>query len=470
MTVLLSADIFNEIQRLADFPDIVVVGGDPGQQRVGADGLRRAFGQVADDDGVMVGARSLDHQFPEHRSIHVGQFQQLDIGGVFEQGFDQGHQPRYQQGTDEAARHGETGLVEQLLIEGPAGQELDGQHHQDIGQGQPHAGLVQGIALTTVPHPVRRRQAADQNIHGHGQVTAEQQPDGHGKNDAEQQCNFGIQGDADQHGAGGKGNGVIITGGIDVREGPFKGIAHEDGQFDQHKQGKAGRGQKQQIPHPGTVFADVADGKAMAGEDQQQHGQSQSGRQPQNPEIASQIAKSVEFGKLFLGHPFALADDHLALFDLEEDRLDRLFRRLPAVFRLVDVEAQAGPQQLAGQLQQRLAVAGLQAIRGGQLLAQQIQSVMDADDGVQVDQGAFLLRRQIPDNDAALAAGLKKLQIADDLSLSSLLQQTAETRRHLRPMGEIAQGLLVFGGQPHPKQVFQGGAIRIGALPLAQLL
>ena len=72
--------VLDEGERVRELADVVVVGGDAGHQRVGADGLGRAFGEVADHQRVVVRAGRLDQQAAQQRLRRVGQLQQLEDG------------------------------------------------------------------------------------------------------------------------------------------------------------------------------------------------------------------------------------------------------------------------------------------------------------------------------------------------------------------------------------------------------
>ena len=65
--------VFDEVERLLDLSDIVVVGRDLGQKGIGADGLCRRFHHVAHDDAVVVGTGGLHHELLQERLIHGGQ-------------------------------------------------------------------------------------------------------------------------------------------------------------------------------------------------------------------------------------------------------------------------------------------------------------------------------------------------------------------------------------------------------------
>ena len=65
--VLAARLVLDERERVRELADVVVVGRDARQQRVGADRLGGALGQVADHERVVVRAGRLHQQPPEER-------------------------------------------------------------------------------------------------------------------------------------------------------------------------------------------------------------------------------------------------------------------------------------------------------------------------------------------------------------------------------------------------------------------
>ena len=64
--------VFDEIQRLFHFADVVVISAHFGQQRIGADFGGGGLHQRADDHRVVVGARGFQHQAPQDGTVQVG--------------------------------------------------------------------------------------------------------------------------------------------------------------------------------------------------------------------------------------------------------------------------------------------------------------------------------------------------------------------------------------------------------------
>ena len=54
--------VLHKISGFFDFTDVVIIGGGFGQQGIGADFFRGRFHHVADNNGMVVGARGHQHQ------------------------------------------------------------------------------------------------------------------------------------------------------------------------------------------------------------------------------------------------------------------------------------------------------------------------------------------------------------------------------------------------------------------------
>ena len=72
--------VLDERQRVGQLPDIVVVGGHAGDERVRPDRLGCPLGEVGDHDRVVVRARRLEQEPAEERLRRVGQLEQLERG------------------------------------------------------------------------------------------------------------------------------------------------------------------------------------------------------------------------------------------------------------------------------------------------------------------------------------------------------------------------------------------------------
>ena len=78
--VLAAGLVLDERERVRELADVVVVGRDAGHQRIGADRLGRALGEVADHQRVVVRPGRLDQQAAQQRLRRVGQLEQLEDG------------------------------------------------------------------------------------------------------------------------------------------------------------------------------------------------------------------------------------------------------------------------------------------------------------------------------------------------------------------------------------------------------
>ena len=64
--------VLDEIARLRDLADVVVVADHPGQERIAARNARRGLAERAHHEGVVVGSRSLHHKPFQDGTIQVG--------------------------------------------------------------------------------------------------------------------------------------------------------------------------------------------------------------------------------------------------------------------------------------------------------------------------------------------------------------------------------------------------------------
>ena len=81
--------VLDEGPRPLEFADVVVVGGDANQQRIGADHLSRALGEIADHDAVVIRAGRFHQQAAQQRLGGIGQLEQLHGGENPEQATEQ---------------------------------------------------------------------------------------------------------------------------------------------------------------------------------------------------------------------------------------------------------------------------------------------------------------------------------------------------------------------------------------------
>ena len=65
-------------KRVRELPDVVVVGGHAGDERIATDRLRGALGQVADHQRVVIGPGRLDQESAQERLRRVREFQELE--------------------------------------------------------------------------------------------------------------------------------------------------------------------------------------------------------------------------------------------------------------------------------------------------------------------------------------------------------------------------------------------------------
>ncbi len=439
MFVLLAVHVFHEIERLADLADVVIVGRHPRQQGIGADRFGGGLDQIADDHRMVIGAGRLDHQFAQHRRIHVRQFQQLDVGGVFKEMLHQGDGAGDEHRAKETAGQAEAELVKDLHIEGLAADEVEADDHQHVDQRQMETGAVEGRALLAVAHPVGGGDAAGEGVDADIETVAEKRPEQQRREDGEDEGHFGVEDNTRQHRPEGEGQHIVVAVRIDVGEGAFQRRGDENPELHQDKKDDEVHHQKEQVAIIRAVFANVDPGEAVGGEKKDHDRQEETDPGNQGIGVAAELVDSPQLLDLLLGDPFPLANDHLPLLDLEEYRFDLLASHLFARLGLVLVEGQVGTDQFHRQcLDQPPLGAG--QIEGAKRLAHAVLGVAHAEHLLRLFHHLFLAGVKIPHDNAVLSLPLEELQVADDTPL-----QGGDDRFADRPQVE---GLRRFpGGQ-----------------------
>src|SRR5208283_5269684 len=82
--VLESPSVLDEIVGHLQLSHIVVVGGHPRKDRVGAYALGGCPAEIAHHDAVVVCARRLDHQLLKKGVLQIGELEELKVGRVVE--------------------------------------------------------------------------------------------------------------------------------------------------------------------------------------------------------------------------------------------------------------------------------------------------------------------------------------------------------------------------------------------------
>ena len=86
--IALEVHVLGEIFRLHQFADIVEIGADAAERGVRADRFGGGFGEVRDDQTVMIGAGRFDRHPAQERMIQIGRFQPGNIGRDLEELFE----------------------------------------------------------------------------------------------------------------------------------------------------------------------------------------------------------------------------------------------------------------------------------------------------------------------------------------------------------------------------------------------
>lgn len=84
--------VFGEVGGLGGFSDVVEQGADAGEEGIGADGVAGVFGELGDDEGVVIRAGRIELHAAEERVIVVGELEECNVRGAFEEGFENGEE------------------------------------------------------------------------------------------------------------------------------------------------------------------------------------------------------------------------------------------------------------------------------------------------------------------------------------------------------------------------------------------
>ncbi len=182
----------------------MVVGRDTGEERIGADRLRRTFGEVADHDAVVIRPGRLEQQPAQQPVRRVGQLEQLedrhDPEHVAEEREAAGRQGDRQQRVDQ--RHAaqledgdELGLVEQA----------EGDDNGDVGGGHGHRHPHEGVQPLGARDGEQPRKATGEDVDRQLERIAVHDPGQDGQCAGHHRARGALQEDADeQHGRRGR--------------------------------------------------------------------------------------------------------------------------------------------------------------------------------------------------------------------------------------------------------------------------
>ena len=94
---VLAAGVLDEGRRVRPLPEVVEVGAHPGQQRVGADGLRAGLGERPGHHRVVPGPGGLDDELLQRRVVQAGQVAQPQVARQPEDPLEQRHQDHHRE-------------------------------------------------------------------------------------------------------------------------------------------------------------------------------------------------------------------------------------------------------------------------------------------------------------------------------------------------------------------------------------
>ena len=153
--------VFDEILWSRDLADVVVVGADTSEQRVGADGATGRLGEIRHGDRVCVGARRLEAQALQQRTIQIGPFEQREVRLDARECFDHRQQQHGKQHAGERIQNaeacGHTDLPGRKVERQP-----DRRGGREIGAADRENPLIRLIASSNLAHRERRDRAADE--------------------------------------------------------------------------------------------------------------------------------------------------------------------------------------------------------------------------------------------------------------------------------------------------------------------
>ena len=88
--VVAVALVFGEVRRVRGLADVVKKGADAGEQRIGADGVGGVFGELSDDERVVVSAGRLELHAAQQGVVVISEFEQRDVGGALKKRLEYG--------------------------------------------------------------------------------------------------------------------------------------------------------------------------------------------------------------------------------------------------------------------------------------------------------------------------------------------------------------------------------------------
>ena len=195
--------VLDEISRLFDLSNIVIVGADANQEGISAYGLRGRLRQGAQNNTVVIGTGSHQDELSQDRLMQIGKLQQLEIGGDIKKGF-QGRKQAQNKDADQEAVNSPTNEVVGK-IRSPLVEERQDQDSRHIGNPDQPSCFEEGSSLFVLGqrgnphHGARKRDQKEAKRVGgkeRNQDNGSQRPS-EGKARIE---DYGEEGPADRHG------------------------------------------------------------------------------------------------------------------------------------------------------------------------------------------------------------------------------------------------------------------------------
>ena len=203
-------EVLHEVLRLLDFPNVVVIRADPGQQAVGPDGLSRSFGQIAHNNAVVIGAWGPEDQLSQERVVEVAELQQFNVGGDVEQPLQDGQRDRNHHRREQTSDEAHQDVEEPRDAKDGARVQRQGHNGNDVDAADVEARNKDGGAALILVGPKDGNEAREETNQRITQTLLEHKPDEEGEHDAEHQRHLLLQEDDQEHRSDGVRYRVII--------------------------------------------------------------------------------------------------------------------------------------------------------------------------------------------------------------------------------------------------------------------
>ena len=308
--VLAAGLVLDERERVRQLADVVVVGRDAGQQRVGPDRLRRPLREVSDHQRVVVRPGRLDEQPAQQRLRRVGELEQLEHGHDPEQvAEDRERSDRRDRGSGRRCDRGADELEEAARV--VEAEQRERRDDEDVRDGDREPRPDEDLEPVAAADRDDAGEPADEDVRRELELVAGlvHRPAEQGDDDRDQRRHAGVEEDRDEHAGGGRGHDERQAGpagrGLEQQRRP------DDDQPDQQQRVVAVPELAPEPPDPGEAERHDEDRKE------------QPAAEPGHVGAGVAEAVLVDDLELLRGDLVAAPDDRLVERDLDRLRLDR---------------------------------------------------------------------------------------------------------------------------------------------------